>query len=256
MRSRVISCGRLSKYLEKKGRKALGWDEILEGGGLAANAMVMSWRGEKGGIEAARQQHEVVMVPSSFLYLDYYQGKPESEPFNIGGNLPLEKVYNYEPYSPQIDPQDHKYIVGMQGNIWMEFIHTVPKIDYMGFPRLLAVAETAWSPQGKDYPDFLSRLSSNLLWLEKQSVDFRIPEPQGLKDTETTEEVITVQLEPPVQGSVIYYTLDGKDPLIHGERYTRPVSIRLGDVPVTLQCVVRTPKGRVSGTYSAKYSRK
>lgn len=247
--------GRISRYLEQKGRKLLGWDEILEGG-LTPNAMVMSWRGEKGGIEAARQKHEVVMVPSSFLYLDYYQGKPDGEPFNIGGNLPLEKVYHYEPYSAQMTPEEHKYIVGVQGNIWMEFIHSVPKIDYMGFPRLCALAETAWSPEGKDYKDFTSRLSSNLLWLEQKSVNFRIPEPYGLKDTETSEGEITVQLEPPVQGSVIYFTLNGEDPLLTGEKYTKPLVIRPGDSPVTLKCVVRTPKGRVSGTYSAKYTRK
>ncbi len=247
--------GRISRYLEKKGRKLIGWDEILEGG-LAPNAMVMSWRGEKGGIEASRQKHEVVMTPTTYLYLDYYQGKPEGEPFNIGGNLPLEKVYNYEPLTDQIDPDYHQYIVGVQANIWMEFIHSVPKLDYMGFPRLIALAETGWSPKGKDYKDFTSRLRTNLLWLEQKSVNFRIPEPYGLKDTESSDAEITVQLEPPVEGSSILYTLNGEDPLLKGELYTKPLVIRLGDSPVTLQCVVRTPKGRISGTYSAKYSKK
>lgn len=243
---------RLSRYLESKGRRLIGWDEILEGG-LASNAMVMSWRGEKGGIAAAKAGHEVVMSPSTYLYIDYGQDAPEGEPYTIGGNLPLEKVYHYEPLTDQIEPQNHKYIIGLQGNLWMEFIHGEDKLEYMGFPRMLAVAETGWSARGKDYADFTSRLKTNLLWLEKADVNFRIPKPYGLKDTQTPDQSMTVELETPVKGSTLLFTLNGEDPLLTGKVYTSPITIQLKDGPVTLQCVVRTPKGRVSGTYSAVY---
>ena len=243
---------RVAKYLGSKGRKLLGWDEIMEGG-LASNAMVMSWRGEKGGIEASSQKHQVVMSPSTYLYLDYYQGNKEFEPFNIGGDLPLEKVYSYEPHSDKISTSSYEYIIGVQGNIWMEFIHSEPKLEYMGFPRLLALAETCWSPKGKNYAEFTNRLQSNLLWLDKKDVNFRIPEPFGFGDNRTKEPSIIVTLTPPVTGAVILYTIDGGDPLLTGIPYSTPVSINLENGPVCMKCVVRTPKGRVSATYSAIY---
>ncbi|MGC4234411.1 MAG: family 20 glycosylhydrolase [Niabella sp.] len=247
---------RVGKYLQDKGRKMLGWDEIMEGG-LAPNAMVMSWRGVKGGIEAARMHHEVVMAPTDYMYLDYYQAKPEGEPVNIGGNLPLEKVYNYEPLSPEIPQENHKYIVGVQGNIWMEFIHSVPKTDYMGFPRLLAVAETGWSPKEKDYTGFLRRLSYNLQWLDKMNVNFRIPDPIGLKDIASESKQFTVELQTPVHEAGIYYTLNGEDPMEKGILYTAPVKIDLSSgQPVELKCIVRTKTGRVSGVRKATYTLK
>lgn len=245
---------RMASYLESKGRRLIGWDEILEGG-IAANAMVMSWRGEEGGIAAAQQKHEVVMSPSSYLYLDYYQGIPESEPFNIGGNLPLEKVYSYEPYSNQLKEEEQKYIVGVQGNLWMEFIHGEDKLEYMGFPRLIALAETGWSPQGKDYANFTQRLKSNLPWLDSQHVNYRIPEPYGLKGMKTDADKIRVELEVPVQGATILYTLNGDDPLLKGIAYSAPIEVKMGPEPIELKCVVRTPQGRISSTYTATYTR-
>ncbi len=247
---------RIGKYLQAKGRRMLGWDEIMEGG-LAPNAMVMSWRGEKGGIAAAQMHHEVVMAPNNYMYLDYYQGKKEGEPFNIGGNLPLEKVYSYEPLSPGIPKENQKYVIGVQGNIWMEFIHSVPKIDYMGFPRLLAVAETGWSKKEKDYSHFLNRLGYNLQWLDKKNVNFRIPDPVGLKDSVLSAKQFTVSLTPPIQGSEIYYTLNGDDPMEKGIPYTAPVKIDLPSTgSVILKCIVRTQTGRVSGVRTAKYALK
>ena len=247
---------RIGKYLQSKGRKMLGWDEIMEGG-LAPNAMVMGWRGVKSGIEAARMGHEVVMAPTDYMYLDYYQAKPEGEPVNIGGYTPLEKVYGYEPLSAEIPQENHKYIVGVQGNIWMEFIHSVPKTDYMGFPRLLAVAEIGWSPEEKNYTDFLGRLSYNLQWLDKKDVNFRIPDPVGLKDIASSSKQFNVELEPPVQGARIYYTLDGGDPMEKGLLYTAPVKVDLSSgAPVELKCIIRTKTGRVSGVRKAKYTLK
>ena len=245
---------RVSTYLQSKGRRALGWDEIMDGG-LAPNTMVMSWRGEEGGIKAAQLGHEVVMAPNVFMYLDYYQGVPEEEPLNIWGDVPSRRVYEYEPFSPQIPAENHKYIIGVQGNLWMEYIHSLPKLDYMAFPRLAAVAEVNWSEPEKDFDDFQTRLSYNLRWLDKKGVNFRVPNPIGLRNIETNETKTEVTLNPPIQNSVIYYTLDGRDPLQYGIKYESPIKIDLSeDDSVELQTVVRTETGRVSGTRKATVS--
>lgn len=246
---------RVGTYLQGKGRKMMGWDEILEGG-LAPNAMVMSWRGEEGGIEAARMGHEVVMAPNVFMYLDYYQGVPEEEPLNIWGDVPLRRVYDYEPLSPRIPAENHKYIVGLQGNLWMEYIHSLPKLDYMAFPRLAAVAEVGWSDRDKDFDDFQSRLAANLRWLDKKGVNFRVPNPIGLRSIETSEHEVEIRLSPPLVNAKIYYTLDGTDPLQYGIRYESPFKVDLSENDsVALQCVVRTETGRISGTRQAVISR-
>lgn len=242
---------RVGSYLQSKGRKMMGWDEILEGG-LAPNAMVMSWRGEEGGIEAARMGHEVVMAPNVFLYLDYYQGKPEEEPLNIWGDVPLRRVYEYEPFTPRIPAENHKYIVGLQGNLWMEYIHSLPKLDYMAFPRLAAVAEVGWSEPRKDYDDFQSRLSANLRWLDKKGVNFRVPNPIGFRSIDTDQEEVEIRMHPPIDNATIYYTLDGQDPLQYGTPYEVPFQVDLSATDsVQLKCVVRTETGRISGTRTA-----
>lgn len=246
---------RIGSYLQGKGRKMMGWDEILEGG-LAPNAMVMSWRGEEGGIEAARMGHEVVMAPNVFMYLDYYQGVPEEEPLNIWGDVPLRRVYDYEPLSPRIPAENHKYIVGLQGNLWMEYIHSLPKLDYMAFPRLAAVAEVGWSDRDKDFDDFQSRLAANLRWLDKKGVNFRVPNPIGLRSIETSEQEAEIRLSPPLVNAEVYYTLDGTDPLQYGVRYESPFKIDLSENDsIALQCVVRTETGRISGTRQVIISR-
>ncbi len=149
---------RMEKFLISKGRKIIGWDEILEGG-LAPEATVMSWRGTKGGIAAAKQKHDVIMTPSSHVYLDYYQCEPEGEPLSIGGYLPLEKVYSFNPMPDELTPEEQKYILGVQGNVWTEYISTSEHMEYMAFPRAFAIAETGWTPDRlKDFEDFLARL--------------------------------------------------------------------------------------------------
>jgi hexosaminidase len=149
---------RMEKFLLSKGRKIIGWDEILEGG-LAPEATVMSWRGIKGGIDAAKQKHDVIMTPSSHVYLDYYQCEPAGEPLSIGGYLPLEKVYSFNPLPDELTPEEQKYILGVQGNVWTEYIPTSEHMEYMAFPRAFAIAETAWTPDRlKDFEDFLARL--------------------------------------------------------------------------------------------------
>jgi len=149
---------RIEKFVLSKGRKIIGWDEILEGG-LAPEATVMSWRGTTGGIEAARQKHDVIMTPSTYVYLDYYQCEPQGEPLAIGGYLPLEKVYSYNPMPEELTPEEQKYILGVQGNLWSEYLNTPDQMEYMAYPRMFAVAETGWTPnQLKDFEDFLARI--------------------------------------------------------------------------------------------------
>jgi len=149
---------RIEKFLLSKGRRIIGWDEILEGG-LAPEATVMSWRGTAGGIEAAKQKHNVIMTPSRYVYLDYYQCEPQGEPLAIGGYLPLERVYSYDPLPADLAPEEQKYILGIQGNLWTEYIQTAEQLEYMAFPRAFAIAESGWTPARlKDFEDFLARL--------------------------------------------------------------------------------------------------
>mgnify|MGYP000866160266 FL=1 len=149
---------RIEKYLNSHGRKIIGWDEILEGG-LAPDATVMSWRGIRGGIEAARMGHDAIMTPTTHAYLDYYQGDPAGEPLAIGGYVPLERVYSFEPLPEELNEDEQKHILGLQGNLWTEYISTMSHLEYMAFPRAFAIAETAWTPyMKKDFEEFLARL--------------------------------------------------------------------------------------------------
>jgi hexosaminidase len=240
---------RVGAYLQSRGRKMLGWDDEKMEGRLPDNAMVMNWRNEDRAIETANMKHEVVMAPHLYMYLDYSQGIPENEPMNIGGNLPLEMVYSYEPISPEIASENQQYIIGLQGNLWMEFIHSIYKMEYMVFPRLLAVAETGWSDSTKDFENFVLRLSHNLTWLDKEGVNFRIPDVIYRKDTIIDQEKFEVHLTPPVLGADIYYTLNGDDPMQYGLQYKSPVNVLFGDQDsIALRYIVRTRTGRVSGT--------
>lgn len=161
---------RIEKFLNSKGRQIIGWDEILEGG-LAPNATVMSWRGISGGIEAARQGHDVVMTPTSYVYLDYYQADPKTEPLAIGGFVPLEKVYNYEPTPDSLTEEESKFILGAQANIWTEYMHTGRKVEYMAYPRAAALSEVVWSPAEKrNWNNFWGRLQTHFKRLEYRGV--------------------------------------------------------------------------------------
>ncbi len=136
---------RMEKYINKKGRTLIGWDEILEGG-LAPNAIVMSWRGEAGGIAAAKENHQVIMTPGSHVYLDHSQTKNDKE-VTIGGFTDLEKIYDYEPIPKELNDQQAKYVLGAQGNVWTEYMENPAKVEYMIFPRLSALSEVLWSPK-------------------------------------------------------------------------------------------------------------
>ncbi len=163
----------MDKFLTEHGRRLVGWDEILEGG-LAPGATVMSWRGEKGGITAANTGHDVVMAPTSNTYFDYYQGPAEKEPLAIGGNLPLEKVYQYEPVPKEISPEKAKHVLGVQGQLWREYIPTFSHLEYMAYPRAAALAEVGWSQaDAKVYEKFLSRLHTHLKRLDERGINYR-----------------------------------------------------------------------------------
>lgn len=165
--------GQMDAFLAEHGRRLVGWDEILQGG-LAPGATVMSWRGEEGGIAAANAGHDVVMAPTSHTYFDYYQGPREAEPVAIGGHLSLATVYSYDPVPAAIATDKAGHVLGVQGQLWGEFIPTAEHLDYMAYPRAAALAEVAWSPKAaKDYDGFMDRLRVHLKRLGTMGVSFR-----------------------------------------------------------------------------------
>jgi hexosaminidase len=244
---------RIEKYLNGKGRSIIGWDEILEGG-LAPNATVMSWRGEKGGIEAAQQKHDVLMTPSTNgLYFDHKQSVAEDEPLTIGRNgkgfAHYTKVYGYDPVPSVLTEDERKYIKGVQANLWTEYIETPAKAEYMLFPRVYALAEIAWTPlDKKDLKNFSEeRLSAHLSKLDKTGTNFWVPVAIGQPDKEVTGENHTVTLQSPVVGAKIFYTLDGFRPSENAAEYSKPLNINVpqGKKKV-LKTIVITPSGKRS----------
>jgi hexosaminidase len=252
---------RMEKFINSKGKKIIGWDEILEGG-LAPNATVMSWRGTKGGIAAAKAKHDVIMTPTDFCYLDYGQGDPQTEPLNIGNHLTIEKIYSSNPMPKELTEDEQKYILGVQGNVWTEYMKTPEKVEYMVFPRALALAEVAWSPQDtKDFKDFNNRLGYQFERLDKQNVNYRIPEPEGLTNVVLTDGfAVKIALEPYSDKAKIIYTTDKNDPNSLSPTYNSPIEIafdKLSDqVFRQVRAVVVNPKGRKSSVYAATVLRR
>lgn len=242
---------RMEKFINSKGKKIIGWDEILEGG-LAPNATVMSWRGMKGGIEAAKSKHDVIMTPTDFVYFDYGQGDPAYEPLNIGSYVPLEKVYSFDPVPAELTAEEAKYIIGGQANIWTEYIKTPSHVEYMAFPRMVALSEVLWSPAGsKNFDDFKSRLAANLPRLDKQNVNYRIPEPGGLQNIVLNDAKTSITLQPQ-PGTRVHYTTDGSTPDEKSPVYSTPIEIELKEGEIaTLKTVVVNPSGRKSSVYAA-----
>ncbi len=216
------------KFLNKNGRQMIGWDETLEGG-LAPNATVMSWRGEAGGIEAAKQKHDVIMSPNTYLYFDYYQSKDvEQEPLAIGGYLPLERVYSYEPMPKSLTPEEQKYIIGVQANLWTEYIPDFKQVEYMELPRMAALAEIQWSAADKkNYDCFLSRLPQLTKTYDvydynyaKHAFDVTDKYVANFEDGTLDITLKTIDNSP------IYYTLDGTEPTEASNLYTEPVKVK------------------------------
>lgn len=212
---------RIEAYLNAKGRQIIGWDEILEGG-LAPNATVMSWRGTQGAIEAAKQHHKVVMTPTSHCYFDYYQSENDQEPLAIGGFLPLEKVYHFNPIPEELTINESSYILGAQGNIWTEYIRTEKHLEYMAFPRMLAMSEVVWStPENKNYRDFINRLERFHKRLEALNINYA----NHLYDIDGQLTSEGYQLKTLIKDKVIRFTLDGTLPNLASERYSKPIPI-------------------------------
>ncbi|WP_236974648.1 beta-N-acetylhexosaminidase [Membranihabitans maritimus] len=244
---------RIEEFLNEHGRALIGWDEILEGG-LAPNATVMSWRGEEGGIAAAQEKHDVIMTPNNFMYVDYYQSElKENEPLAIGGFLPLEKVYNYHPVPESLSEGEAKYILGVQANMWTEYVATNNKLEYMLFPRAIAMAEVGWTkPEHKDFAGFKTeRLPVFLRGLEDDNVFFRIPEAEVKISNDNATGRRKVEIIPSVKNSHIYYTIDDHKADRTANEYDRPFLLpHTQDRGLTLKYIQVTPGNRASQEFS------
>jgi hexosaminidase len=170
---------RIEKFLISKNRQLIGWDEILEGG-LAPEATVMSWRGEAVGIEAAEEGHDVIMTPNSVAYFDHYQAGPEGEPLAIGGFTTLEDVYTYEPVPKELSAEKAHHVLGAQGNVWTEYMKTTEHVEYMVFPRMLALSETVWTnADKKDWSNFQKKMETQYKILDARNVNAFRPKEQN-----------------------------------------------------------------------------
>ena len=220
---------RMEKYLATKGKKIIGWDEILEGG-LAPSATVMSWRGEDGGIAAALMDHTVIMTPGgNGMYLDAYQGDSKIEPVTIGGYTLLEKTYSYDPIPDTLVAMGKSnYILGVQGNTWSEYMYDEAKRDYMVFPRILAVAEIGWTNlDRKDYKDFERRIENAYVRLDGHAINYHIPQPEQPNGScnfvaFTDKASLEFKTTRPIK---MVYTLDGSEPTPASTAYTAPIEI-------------------------------
>ena len=230
------------KFLNSKGRQMIGWDETLEGG-LAPNATVMSWRGEGGGIEAAKQKHDVIMTPTTYLYFDYYQTKDiENEPLAIGGYLPLQNVYNYEPMTDKLTKEEQKYIIGVQANLWVEYIATLEHIQYMELPRMAALCEIQWSgADKKNYECFLSRLPQLVSLYDVKGYNYATHafDITGRLVPNTEEEALEVTFKT-IDNCPIYFTLNGSEPTAESPQYQ-------GTFKVYKSCVIKAKGIRETG---------
>ncbi len=219
---------RIEKFVNSKGKKIIGWDEILEGG-LAPNATVMSWRGTQGAIDAAKEGHDVILTPGSHAYFDHYQSNNDGEPLAIGGFLPLKKVYSFNPIPPELSQEEEKYVLGAQGNVWTEYMQTEDHVEYMVFPRILAMSEVVWCGASKDiendYPEFLTRVEP---FFERLS-SLNISNANHLYELEgkliKENEQIYYQLKTPIKGKDIRYSTDGNSVTRSSNLYNEKIVI-------------------------------
>lgn len=235
---------RIEKFLNAKGKRLIGWDETLEGG-LAPNATVMSWRGVAGGIEAAKSGHDVVMSPYSHCYFDYYQGEYD-EPRAIGGFLPIDKVYSYEPVPPELTATEARRVLGAQANLWTEYMPDFQQVEYMLLPRLLALSEVVWTKKElRNFEEFSLRLIPHYGRLAAMGLNFRLPPPGGVGGRRVIFEPVTIKIDPPYPGAEVRYTLDGPEPTKESPLYGQPLAITQSSV---LKARTFLPGGRSSRT--------
>ena len=215
---------RIEKFLNSKGRKIIGWDEILEGG-LAPNAAVMSWRGTEGGIIAAKDKHYVVMTPGSHVYFDHYQGEPKNEPIAIGGYTPLEKVYSFNPIPDELTKEEAKYILGAQANVWTEYIPTTQQVEYMIMPRMAALSEVLWGTSNpKNYKEFEKRIIKHFEFYDKKGINYSKSIFEVTSAVHPNEKGVAFELKSPNPNG-IRYTTDGSEPVLSSSSYTNPIVI-------------------------------
>ena len=215
---------RIEKFLISKNKRLIGWDEILEGG-LAPEATVMSWRGVNGGIAAAKQKHDVIMTPTSHCYFDYYQGDSTVEPLTIGGFNPLKNVYSFDPTPGELSEAESKYILGVQGNVWTEYMLDSKTVEYMMAPRMCALAEVSWSPiENKNWDDFSARMGTQYRRLDQKNVYYHVPIPEGGFNKVVILQDTTIELSCSVKDAKIHYTLDGSEPIRESAEYTKPLN--------------------------------
>ncbi len=242
---------RMGKFLQTKNKKLIGWDEILEGG-IAEDATIMSWRGYAGGVTAAKQKHDVVMTPTAYCYFDYYQSASPNEPLAIGGYLPLNMVYRFEPVADVLTADESKYILGTQGNIWTEYIDTWKKLEYMAMPRMAALAEVAWTKKElKDYDGFARRLSSHTKLLSFLNVNYsKAFYDISTRVTPNGSRGINVELLCNYPNGQIHYTTNMSEPNATSPVYTTKFNF---DQSMMLKAALFEGRQMKGNVFSQKY---
>jgi hexosaminidase len=249
---------RIENFVNLRGKRIIGWDEIL-GEGVGPSVTIMSWRGFEPGIEAARARHNVIMTPSNITYFDHPQGDPSFEPLSLGDQITLEDVYRFDPVPRELNFEEARHIIGAQGCVWTEFIKRPQDIEYMAFPRALALAEVLWSKQRiKKFTEFSKRLYKEFPRLDRKNVNYRIPKPYGLANRNLSiGEKAIVDLLSPIPNGKIYYTLDKTNPHIGSVLYRGPINLNIGSNEIVeLRVKVINSNGRGSSIFIAKYARK
>ncbi len=219
---------RMEKFINAHGKQLIGWDEILEGG-LAPEATVMSWRGVKGGLEAAKQGHDVVMTPGSHCYFDHYQGPQNVEPLAIGGYLPLSKVYQFDPVVESMSIDEAIHVLGGQANLWSEYIATDSHSEYMIFPRIAALAETVWSPkESRNWDDFSLRIKKLMKRYDLMGINYAKSAflVTASSKVNLQNKTVNISLQNEFPGADIRYVLNEKDLNQEAVRYTEPIEIK------------------------------